>query len=65
MPAKREPEQQQGEMFQVELQQLVDSGRALVWLEQSSAGSCLEAVLGAAYHATHGAPAISTRLMVA
>jgi IS5 family transposase len=65
MRPKREPEQQQREMFQIELDRLVDSGHPLVRLGQSIDWPSFEATLGASYHPTQGAPGISTRLMVA
>jgi transposase, IS5 family len=65
MRPKGEPEQQQREMFQVELEQLVDGGHPLVGLGRSIDWSSLETTLGATYHPTRGAPGIATRLMVA
>jgi IS5 family transposase len=65
MRPEREPEQPQRELFQVELEQLVDLHRPLVQLGMRIAWASFERTLGATYHPTHGAPDISTRLMVA
>jgi len=61
----REPDQPQHEMFQVELEQLIDLHHRLVQLGMRINWASFEEVLGATYHPTHGAPGISTRLMVA
>ena len=65
MQPKREPEQPQRELFQIDLEQLIDQSHPLVrpglyidWLS-------FEQTLGDTYHPSQGAPGISTRLMVA
>jgi IS5 family transposase len=65
MRPKSEPKHPQREMFEVELEQLVDMRHPLVRLGQQIDWASFEQMLGAAYHPTHGAPGISTRLMVA
>ena len=65
MRPHREPKHTQREMFQVDLEQLIDMHHALVLLGQCIDWSSLEATLGATYHPSQGAPGISTRLMVA
>src|SRR5450631_1865208 len=65
MRPKREPEQPQREMFQVELEQLIDMSHALVRLGDVSDWQSFEQSLGSTYHPSQGAPGISTRLMVA
>jgi IS5 family transposase len=65
MRPHREPKQPQREMFQVDLEQLIDIHHPLVLLGQCIDWSSFEATLGATYHPSQGAPGISTRLMVA
>jgi IS5 family transposase len=65
MRPKREPEQPQRELFQVELERMIDMHHPLVGLGMCIDWVSFEAALGATYHPTHGAPGISTRLMVA
>jgi transposase, IS5 family len=65
MRPKREPEQPQREMFQVELEQLIDMSHPLVRLGLSIDWHSFEQSLGSTYHPSQGAPGISTRLMVA
>lgn len=65
MRPKREPEQPQREMFQIDLEQLVDSSHPLVRLGLYIDWSSFEQTLGDTYHPSQGAPGISTRLMVA
>jgi transposase, IS5 family len=65
MGPHREPKQPQREMFQVDLEQLIDMQHPLVLLGQCIDWSCLEATLGATYHPSQGAPGLRTRLMVA
>ena len=64
MRPHREPTHTQGEMFKVDLEQLIDMHHPLVFLGQCIDWSLFEATLGATYHPSHGAPGISTRLMV-
>jgi IS5 family transposase len=61
----REPEQPQRELFQVELEQIIDFDHPLVRLGKCIDWASFERALGATYHPTLGAPGISTRLMVA
>ena len=65
MRPKREQEQPQYELFQVELEQLIDAHHPLVCLGMRIDWLSFEQALGATYHPTQGAPGISTRLMVA
>src|SRR5208337_3532635 len=65
MRPKREPEQPQRELLQVELEQIIDTLHPLVRLGMRIDWVSFEEALGATYHPTHGAPGISTRLMVA
>ncbi len=65
MRPKREPEQPQRELFQVDLEQLIDINHPLVRLGLCIDWSSLEQTLGSTYHPSQGAPGISTRLMVA
>ena len=58
-------EQPQRELFQVELEQLIDLHHPLVRLGMCIDWASFEQALGATYHPTQGAPGISTRLMVA
>jgi len=65
MRPKREPEQPQRELFQIDLEQLIDSSHPLVRLGLYIDWSSFEQTLGDTYHPSQGAPGISTRLMVA
>jgi IS5 family transposase len=65
MQPKREPEQPQRELFQIDLEQLIDMSHALVRLGDVIDWQSFEQSLGSTYHPSHGAPGISTRLMVA
>jgi len=65
MRPKRELEQPQRELFQVELEQLIDMNHPLVRLGLCIDWASFELALGATYHLTQGAPGIQTRLMVA
>src|SRR5260370_34854832 len=65
MQPKREPEQPQRELFQIDLEQLIDMSHALVRLGDVIDWQSFERTMGSTYHPRHGAPGISTRLMVA
>ena len=65
MRPRGEPKHPQRELFQVELEQLIDPGHPLVRLGLSIDWSSFERTLGGIYHPSQGAPGISTRLMVA
>ena len=65
MRPKREPEQPQRELLQVELERIIDTRHPLVRLGMRIDWVSFEEALGATYHPTHGAPGICTRLMVA
>jgi IS5 family transposase len=65
MRPKLEPEQPQREMFEIDLEQLIDMSHPLVRLGVSIDWPSLEQSLGSTYHPSQGAPGISTRLMVA
>ena len=65
MRPKREPEQPQREMFQIDLEQLIDMSHPLVRLGLCIGWQSFEQTMGSTYHPTQGAPGISTRLMVA
>ncbi len=65
MQPKREPEQPQRELFQIALEQLIDMSHPLVRLGHFIDWQLFEQTLGSTYHLRHGAPGISTRLMVA
>jgi IS5 family transposase len=65
MRPKREQDQPQHDLFQVDLEQLVDLDHPLVRLGMCIDWASFEQALGATYHPTQGAPGISTRLMVA
>src|ERR1019366_842606 len=65
MRPHHEPQHPQREMFQVDLEQLIDMHHPLVCLGQCFDWSSFEATLGATYHPNQGAPGVSTRLMVA
>ena len=62
---KREKDQPQRELFQVDLEQLIGMNHPLVRLGLCTDWASFEQALGATYHPTQGAPGISTRLMVA
>ena len=65
MLPKREPEQPQRELFQIDLEQLIDLSHPLVRLGLCIDWRSFEQTLGSTYHPRQGAPGISTRLMVA
>ena len=65
MRPKSEPKQVERELFQSELEQIIDLNHPLVRLGTSFDWGSLESVLGATYHPTQGAPGTPTRLMVA
>jgi IS5 family transposase len=65
MRPNREQDQPQRELFQIDLEQLIDMKHPLVQLGMRIDWASFEQALGATYHPTHGAPGISTRLMVA
>jgi len=65
MRPKRESDQPQRELFQVDLEQLIDMNHPLVRLGLCIDWASFEQALGSTYHPTLGAPGISTRLMVA
>ena len=65
MRPKSEPKHPQRELFQAELEQIIDMHHPLARLGMSMDWVSFEGLLGATYHPTQGAPGISTRLMVA
>jgi IS5 family transposase len=65
MRPKREPEQPQRELFQIDLEQLIDMSHPLVRLGLCIDWPSFEQTIGLTYHPSQGAPGISTRLMVA
>jgi len=65
MRPKSEPKQPQREMFQVDLELLIDLNHPLAELARQIDWSRFDQQLGASYHARLGAPGIPTRLMVA
>ena len=65
MRSKREPEQPQRELLEIDLEQLIDMSHPLVRLGLSIDWQSFEQTLGSTYHPSQGAPGISTRLMVA
>lgn len=65
MRPKSAPKQPQREMFQVDLEHLIDLNHPLAELARQIDWSSFDRQLGASYHASLGAPGISTRLMVA
>jgi len=65
MRPKREPERPQRELFQIDLEQLIDLNHPLVRLGLYIDWSSFERTLGDTYHPSQGAPGVSTRLMVA
>lgn len=60
-----EPKHPQRELFQIDLEQLIDMNHSLVRLGRGIEWSSFEESLGSTYHPSQGAPGISTRLMVA
>ena len=65
MRPNREQEQPQRELFQVDLEQLINLHHPLVQLGMRIDWASFEQALGATYHPTQGASGINTRLMVA
>jgi IS5 family transposase len=65
MRPKRESEQPQRELFQIDLERLIDMNHPLVRLGLRIDWHSFEETLGSTYHPSQGAPGISTRLMVA
>jgi IS5 family transposase len=65
MRPKDEAKHPQHELFEVELERLIDPSHALVRLGLCIDWSSFEQTLGGTYHPSQGAPGISTRLMVA
>ena len=65
MQPKSQPAQPQRELFQIDLEQLIDMSHPLVRLGHGMDWLSFEQTLGGTYHPTQGAPGISTRLMVA
>jgi IS5 family transposase len=65
MRPKSQSTQPQRELFQIDLEQLIDMSHPLVRLGHGMDWSSFEQTLGGTYHPTQGAPGVSTRLMVA
>ena len=65
MRPKSEPKHPQRELFQIDLEQLIDLQHPLAVLAQRIDWGQFDLQLGSSYHPTQGAPGISTRLMVA
>ena len=65
MRPMREQDQPQREMFQIDLEQLIDMSHPLVRLGMCIDWPSFERTMGSTYHPTQGAPGIATRLMVA
>ena len=65
MRPKGEAEQPQRELIQIDLEQLIDMSHSLVRLGLCIDWSSFEKTPDSTYHPSHGAPGISTRLMVA
>jgi IS5 family transposase len=65
MRPKSEPKQPQRELFQVDLEHLIDLHHPLAELARQIDWSRFDRQFGGSYHASLGAPGISTRLMVA
>ena len=65
MRPKSEPRQPQRELFQSELEQIIDAHHPLVRLGKCIDWGSFEQALGATYHPTQGAPGVPTRLLVA
>lgn len=55
----------QSELFQVELEQLIDVNHALDRLAENIAWERFDVLPGSSYRPSHGAPGISARLMAA
>jgi len=64
MRPKSEPKQPQRELFQVDLEHLIDLHHPLAKLARQIDWSRFDQRFGSSYHPTQGAPGISTRLMV-
>ncbi len=65
MRPKSESRHPQRELFQSELEQIIDTCHPLVQLGKCIDWSSFEEALGATYHPTQGAPGVPTRLLVA
>ena len=65
MRPMREQDQPQREMFQIDLEQLIDMSHPLVRLGMCIDWPSFERTMGSTYDPTQGAPGIATRLMVA
>lgn len=65
MRPKSEPRHPQRELFQSELEQIIDTRHRLVQLGKCIDWASFEEALGASYHPRHGAPGVPTRLLVA
>jgi IS5 family transposase len=64
MRPKSQPAEPQRELFQLDLEQLIDMSHPLVRLGHGMDWLSFEQTLGGTYHPTQGAPGVSTRLMV-
>jgi IS5 family transposase len=65
MRPKSEPKHPQRELFQIDLEQLIDLQHPLAVLAQQIDWGQFDLLLGSSYHPTQGAPGTPTRLMVA
>jgi IS5 family transposase len=65
MRPKSEPRHPQRELFQIDLEQLIDLAHPLAVLAQKIDWKQFDLLLGSSYHPTQGAPGTPTRLMVA
>jgi len=65
MRPKNEPRHPQRELFQIDLEQLIDLVHPLAVLAQKIDWKKFDLLLGSSYHPTQGAPGTPTRLMVA
>lgn len=65
MRPKNEPRQPQRELFQIDLEQLINPQHPLAVLSQKIDWGQFDLLLGDSYHPTQGAPGTPTRLMVA
>ena len=65
MRPKSEPKHPQCELFQIDLEQLIDLAHPLAVLADKIDWKQFGLLLGNSYHPTHGAPGTPTRLMVA
>ena len=65
MRPKNEPTERQGDLFQIDLDRLIDPSHPLVGLGRCMDWLSFDRMLGSTYHPTQGAPGTSTRLMVA